>query len=111
MPFPSDIFHHNFICTCIVQPTTKERQCIIWFNAEDFHPSQFVYDLIYWPLETHFLRTARLKGARTLGGLEMLIAQAALSYAIWTGRKMPVELVRQRLRAHFDAVSGPSSPG
>jgi len=73
----------------------------IWSRDGDFHEGQIAYDLVYWPLETRFLRTARLRGARTLGGLEMLIAQAALSYAIWTGRKMPVETVRQELQRHL----------
>ncbi|HEX9658989.1 MAG TPA: shikimate dehydrogenase [Rhodothermales bacterium] len=73
----------------------------IWSRDGDFHEGQIVYDLVYWPLETRFLKKARLRGARILGGLEMLIAQAALSYAVWTGRKMPVETVRQELQRHL----------
>jgi len=73
----------------------------IWTDEEDFHHNQIVYDLIYWPLETELMRLARRRGARTQGGLEMLISQAALSYAQWTGRKMPMDAVRERLRQHF----------
>jgi len=45
------------------------------------------YDLIYAPLETPFLRAARLAGRRTRHGLPMLVLQAALSIEIWLGRR------------------------
>jgi shikimate dehydrogenase len=46
-------------------------------------PSHFVFDLIYNPEETRLLREARLRGARTLNGLEMLILQAEKAWEIW----------------------------
>ncbi len=42
-----------------------------------------VYDLIYNPEETLFLKRARLRGARTKNGLEMLHLQALSAWAIW----------------------------
>lgn len=53
-----------------------------------------VYDLVYRPAETLFLREAKEKGARTLGGLNMLIYQAAASFEIWTETAPPVEAMR-----------------
>jgi 3-dehydroquinate dehydratase/shikimate dehydrogenase len=52
--------------------------------------AKLVYDLIYNPLETQLLKQARLAGCETLGGLEMLAAQARLQFQLWTG-KMPAE--------------------
>ena len=49
-----------------------------------------VYDLIYNPRETSLLREAVAAGCETLGGLEMLIAQAKLQFELWTGRKPDV---------------------
>ena len=46
-----------------------------------------VYDLIYNPRETKLLREALAAGCETLGGLEMLIAQAKLQFELWTGKK------------------------
>jgi shikimate 5-dehydrogenase len=46
-----------------------------------------VYDLIYNPQETRLLREARAAGCETLGGLEMLLAQAKLQFELWTGQK------------------------
>lgn len=55
---------------------------------------KIAYDLIYNPLETRFLADARQHGGLTLGGIEMLVAQAALQFELWTGCKPPVELLR-----------------
>lgn len=45
-----------------------------------------VYDLVYNPTETQFLREAHEAGCETLGGLEMLIAQAGRQFELWTGK-------------------------
>jgi shikimate dehydrogenase len=42
-----------------------------------------LYDLIYNPDETRFLREGRTRGAQTKNGLEMLYLQAERSWAIW----------------------------
>ena len=56
-------------------------------------PSALVYDMVYTPTETPFLLEARKAGARTLGGLPMLIYQGAAAFELWTGRKAPVEVM------------------
>jgi shikimate 5-dehydrogenase len=52
------------------------------------------YDLVYTPLETQFLIDARAAGCKTVSGIEMLIAQAALQFELWTGRKPPIDAMR-----------------
>jgi shikimate dehydrogenase len=71
-----------------------------WSHAEDFSEGQIAYDLIYRPEQTRWLRDAAARGARTLGGMEMLIEQAAASYVQWTGHAMPLDVVRQTLNQH-----------
>lgn len=51
------------------------------------------YDLVYNPTDTQFLIDARAEGCRTIGGLEMLAAQAALQFELWTGQKPPVDVM------------------
>jgi shikimate dehydrogenase len=53
-----------------------------------------VYDLIYWPDETPLLKLAKLKGARVVNGLPMLVGQAAASFEIWTGLEAPVQTMQ-----------------
>lgn len=45
----------------------------------------FLYDLIYNPEETEFLKKGRLSGAKTKNGFEMLLSQADASFDIWQG--------------------------
>ena len=51
-----------------------------------------VFDMVYRPVETRLLRSARSNGARTISGLHMLIAQAIAAQEIWLERKLPEEL-------------------
>jgi shikimate dehydrogenase len=60
-------------------------------------PPQWVYDLVYSPRETRFLREARAAGAVTIGGLEMLVYQGAEAFTLWTGRAAPVEVMRNAI--------------
>ena len=53
-----------------------------------------VADLVYHPLETPLLRDARARGAQVVDGLGMLVHQAALQIAAWTGRDAPVAAMR-----------------
>jgi 3-dehydroquinate dehydratase/shikimate dehydrogenase len=51
-----------------------------------------VYDLIYEPLQTKLLEDARAAGCQTVGGIEMLAAQAERQYELWTGQRPPAGL-------------------
>ncbi len=50
-----------------------------------FHPSCVVSDIVYVPLETSFLRAARLEGLSTVDGLGMLLHQAVPGFEHWFG--------------------------
>jgi 3-dehydroquinate dehydratase/shikimate dehydrogenase len=53
-----------------------------------------VYDLVYNPPQTRLLRDASRNGCRTLGGLEMLVAQAQAQFEWWTGRRPSARVMR-----------------
>lgn len=46
-------------------------------------PGHYLYDLVYNPAETLFLRNGSKRGAATLNGLKMLYLQAEKSWSIW----------------------------
>jgi shikimate dehydrogenase len=52
---------------------------------------QLVVDLVYHPTSTPLLRAARDAGATAVGGLGMLIHQAAHAFRRWTGEDPPLE--------------------
>lgn len=54
-----------------------------------------VFDAIYNPRETVFLKQAGEAGLQTKNGLSMLLYQGAEAFRIWTGQDMPVRKIRQ----------------
>lgn len=49
-----------------------------------------VYDLVYNPMLTPLLQAAQSAGAKTLGGISMLVYQGAASFELWLQRPAPV---------------------
>lgn len=58
-------------------------------------PNLTVMDIVYSPVETKLAKEAKKTGARVISGVDMLICQGAASFEIWTGRKAPLEVMRQ----------------
>jgi shikimate dehydrogenase len=65
-------------------------------NLQDLSPDALVSDIVYIPLETTLLKTARLRGNPTLNGLGMLLHQGPLAWKVWFGMEPEVT---QELRA------------
>ena len=76
-------------------PHTEEMPPV---DAAMIKPSAVVYDLIYTPAETRFLREARARGCETINGETMLVAQGAEAFHLWTGKRPDVELMKRVLR-------------
>jgi 3-dehydroquinate dehydratase/shikimate dehydrogenase len=52
------------------------------------------YDLVYNPRETRFMREARAAGCEiVVGGLAMLVGQAAAQFKLWTGHDAPLAIM------------------
>jgi 3-dehydroquinate dehydratase/shikimate dehydrogenase len=65
-----------------------------------------VFDMVYHPLTTRFLNEARGRGLTTISGLEMLVAQGARQFEIWTGLAAPRALMEQAVRQALDYSAG-----
>ncbi len=55
----------------------------------------YVVDLVYRAGSTQLLAAAKTHGAATVDGLEVLVAQGALSFELWTGRQPPLDVMRK----------------
>lgn len=60
-------------------------------TAEQLKGVGLVYDLVYNPFETRLMREASSVFVPTIGGLAMLVAQAAAQQKIWTGKDAPIK--------------------
>ena len=57
-------------------------------------PGQLLFDVLYEPWPTVIANVARGAGADVVGGLELLVQQAALQVERWSGRLGPVDVMR-----------------
>ena len=67
----------------------------IAINPNAIPETALVSDLVYTPLETNLLKTAKNRGSRTVDGLGMLIHQGIPGFEAWFGQK---PLVTEELR-------------
>ena len=58
-------------------------------------PGLIVFDIVYNPIKTRLLKEAEAAGAQTIGGLDMLVWQGAISFEKWTGQKAPLDLMKK----------------
>jgi shikimate dehydrogenase len=80
---PDVIKEYNVIVNCTplgMYPHTDECPKLP-YEAMDYHT--ILYDLIYNPDETLFMKRGREKGAEVKNGLEMLLLQAFASWEFW----------------------------
>jgi shikimate dehydrogenase len=106
----------DLIVNCTTLGMTPHVDTNPWPEDLPFHSGQVVYDLVYNPPHTQFLRQAVRDGAQAIGGLGMLVWQGALAFERWTGQPAPVDVMRSAAAAHFAArtrrrAEGPGAPG
>src|SRR6266404_3860032 len=68
-------------------------------TKDSLRERRVAYDLVYNPIETRFLTDAREGGCTTISGLDMLVAQAALQFELWTGQPASIEVMRSAATA------------
>ncbi len=61
--------------------------------------ARVAYDLIYNPEDTTFLRDMRGSGAQVIGGLDMLVGQAARQWEWWTAQRPDTQVMRDAARS------------
>lgn len=67
-------------------------------GADQVGEYSYVVDLVYRNGDTPLIAAARSAGAHVVDGLEVLVAQGALSFELWTGRPAPREAMRRGAR-------------
>ena len=95
--FPANLAAAAASAQIIVNTTSvgmwPDVEAMPWDQALPLRPDQVVYDLVYRPRLTAFLRHAQASGARVIDGLGMLVQQGAAALTRWTGRPAPVAVM------------------
>lgn len=65
-------------------------------DAAMLHKELIVSDIIYNPRETLLMKQAKEQGCPTLNGLYMLLYQGAAAFTCWTGKEMPVDIIKEK---------------
>ena len=60
-----------------------------------------VYDIVYKPLKTELINTAKEKNCKIIYGYEMLLGQAIRSFEIWLDKKAPYEAMKRSILGGF----------
>lgn len=76
----------------IVNATSERDEVLVELGS-----GQILVDLPYPPTAT--ARAAHTAGARVVDGLEVLVAQGAASFEMWTGVPAPVDVMRAAVRS------------
>jgi shikimate dehydrogenase len=77
----------------LIVNATSERDSVLI----ELGPGQTLVDLPYPPTAT--ARAAEAAGARVVDGLDVLVAQGAASFEVWTGVPAPVDVMRAAVRS------------
>jgi shikimate dehydrogenase len=114
-------FYHGRSCLNKLQFISEEeipeviKNCTLLVNASPvgmkegdgspidtglLHKDLFVYDVVY-NRETELIKNAKLLGLNCSGGLGMLLYQGVHAFEFWTGKKAPVEVMKQSLLKNF----------
>jgi shikimate dehydrogenase len=66
-------------------------------SLESIKPETVVYDIVYMPMNTDFLKKAKERGAKIIYGYEMLLGQAVRAFEIWHGIEAPYNAMKKAL--------------
>jgi len=68
-------------------------------TPDGVHAGQFVADVIYTPLETEFVKAAKGRGARAMGGAGMCVHQAADAFRHFSGKTPDIARMKRTFAA------------
>lgn len=74
------------------------------FTASQLDGVKFVYDLVTKPYDTPIICEAKKADIPSIGGLEMLVAQGAKQFEIWTGQSAPVQQMTESVVARISEI-------
>lgn len=73
-----------------------------WIPWDELKAATICADVVHKPVDTPFLKMARIKGFRTADGDGMMLYQGVLAYRLFTNRNAPVEVMRKAIEKRLE---------
>jgi shikimate 5-dehydrogenase len=103
-PWPPDPASWDLLVNATPVGTSPNSGASPLPDGYPFPGSGLVYDLVYNPPKTKLLDEAARAGCRTIGGLDMLVAQAQAQFEWWTGRRPADRVMRDAALARLEST-------
>jgi 3-dehydroquinate dehydratase/shikimate dehydrogenase len=99
---------HTASCDIIINATSlgmHPNVDDIPIHAGFFQPNILAFDTVYNPETTLFIKEARLRGCKTVTGVEFFVRQAAFQFELFTGMSPDLEEMRRIVRRALSPVT------
>ena len=70
-------------------------------SFEQINQDSVIYDIVYSPMNTDFIKKAKDKKLEVIYGYEMLLGQATRAFELWHGMKAPYNAMKKALLGGF----------
>lgn len=94
----------NLIVNCTPVGIYPDVELSPWPEDVPIPKTAVIYDTVYRPQRTRLMKQAELAGCQVIGGLGMLVYQGAAAFEVWTGKKPPIEVMRQVCEIRLGAM-------
>jgi 3-dehydroquinate dehydratase/shikimate dehydrogenase len=74
------------------------------FEPTWFRRGTYVFDVVYNPEQTLFIKLARQAGCETITGVDMFVRQAAKQFELFTGIHPEEKLIREEITRAISAA-------
>jgi len=74
------------------------------YAKHHMRPAMVVFDAVYNPENTLFIKDARSRNCKVITGVDMFVRQAALQFKLFTGQDAPADLMRETLKRATSAA-------
>jgi 3-dehydroquinate dehydratase/shikimate dehydrogenase len=99
---------HSVMCDVVVNCTSVGMHPDL--DQTPMHPSFLkpglvVFDTVYTPETTLFIKEARARGCHVITGVELFVRQAAQQFKLFTQRDAPIELMRKAVKRALSPIT------
>ena len=99
-----DLGNYDIVVNATSVGLHDEQSVVPMSSSSSITAKTIVYDIVYMPINTDFIKKAKQSGATVIYGYEMLLGQAVRAFDIWhegTGMKAPYKAMKRALLGGF----------